>query len=340
MAEPTSILTFQDLIIEVARKIGVASYGATGDGVVAIPTDARDLDDCKRHVNNGIRMFINDGPRPNGWRWLNPVATLTIWGNQGVSATKTVTGGPFTGGTTVLTANVDSFYPTMEFKDIVITGVGTFNIESYTSATQVTVTGDASTASSATWSMTADGNYVLPQTFGGQYTGEITYGPDTNQGIDIRWQSETMVRQWREDVTDETGDPYWAAVRPMTIGSPRRRWELLVYPKPDEVMILKFPYTLHFNSLVNLTDVPPSPIGHDEAVKAACLAVAEKDVEGMQGPDWEYYTTSALPASHRIDALSAPKRLGYFGNPTGGPTGSIHDFRRNWYDRPPVGFNT
>lgn len=339
MSEPTSSLTFQDLILEVARYAGVGYYGATGDGAVQIPVDAHDLSECKRHVNNAIRMFVHAGPRPNGWRWLQPTAAVTIWGNQSVSASKTVTSAGFASGETTLNANVDSFYPTMELKDITITGVGTFNIATYVSATQIKVTGDASAASADTWSITADGNYTLPSTFGGQYNGVITYGPDTNQGIDIRWQSEATVRKWREDITDETGDPYWAAVRPMTTGDPRRRWELMVYPKPDEVMVLYFPYTLHFDKLVDLTEVPPCPFGHDETIKAACLAVVEKDVEGAPGPNWNYYTQFCIPESHQIDARSAPRRLGYFGNPSGGPTGSIHDFRRNWYDRPTVGFN-
>jgi len=338
MPEPTSTLTFEDLILEVARKSRTAYAGVDGDGSLEIPQDAYDLSEAKRHVNNAIRMFIHDGPSPHGWQWVKPTASITIWGNQGATPTKTLTSGGIFSGVTTLTANVDSFYPTMELKDITITGVGTFNIASYDSATQIKVTGDATAASASTWSITADGNYTLPVTFSGQHGGVISYGANTNQGLDIAWSSEGVIRQWREDVSDETGDPYWAAVRPMTVGSPRRRWELLVYPKPDEVMTLSFPYTLGFDKLIDLDEVPPCPFSHDDTIRAACLAMVEKDVEENLGPDWAYYQ-KALLNSYRIDAQSTPKRLGYFGNGGGSPT-NVRDFRQNFYDRPTVGFNS
>ena len=340
MPEATSALTFADLILEVAHKGGHGSYGLDGAGALAVPEDAHDLAFCKRMVDHAIRMFINDAPHPNGWRWLRPTASITIWGNQNATASKTVTSGGMVNGVTTLVANVDSFYETMELHDIDLTDIGSFEIRRYVSPTTIEVVGDATSAAATQWAIVADGNYTLPPTFGGQYIGEITYAADTNQGISLKWRDEVTIRQWREDVTDETGDPYWAAVRPMTRGQPRRRWELLLYPKPDEVMGIEFPYILHFDRLVDLDEVPPAPIGHDEAIKAACRAMVEKDQDGVPGPEWEYYRQIALPNSHRVDALSAPKRLGYFGNPSGaGPSGDIRDFRKNWYDRPTVGFN-
>jgi hypothetical protein len=38
MSEPTSVLTFSDLILEVAYKLGIAYYGAAGDGAAQVPT--------------------------------------------------------------------------------------------------------------------------------------------------------------------------------------------------------------------------------------------------------------------------------------------------------------
>lgn len=342
MAEPTSTLTFDDLILEVARRIGVAYYGASGDGAAQIPVDAHDLAECKRHVNNAIRMFLADAP-PNGWRWSRPIAEVVIWNTVSGSSTNTVSGGAYDSGNdqTTLTAVSASFYPTMEWKSVVVDGT-TYTIEEYVSSTQIKVSGDASAVSAEDdWSITADNAYTLPATFGGEFLGDITYAADTNQGVSIEWVSEGRIRQWLEDITDESGDPYWAAVRPMAgTQSPRRRWELLVYPRPDEVMTLVFPYTLHFDSLVSGTEVPPAPFSHDETVKAACLAVAEKDVEGAGGVDWNYYRSVCLPNSYRIDSLSAPKRLGYFGDPgvRRGPN-SIGDFRGNFYQRPTVSYN-
>ncbi|KKL50219.1 hypothetical protein LCGC14_2307650, partial [marine sediment metagenome] len=75
---PTGALTFEDLIIEVAIKLGVAYYGAAGDKEAQVPIDVHDLSICKRVVNNAIRLFLSDAP-PNGWRCQHPVASLTMW---------------------------------------------------------------------------------------------------------------------------------------------------------------------------------------------------------------------------------------------------------------------
>ena len=338
MAEPTSTLTFGDLLIEVARKIGVAYYGAAGDEAAQAPIDPHDLAECKRHVNNGIRMFIADAP-PTGWRWTRPVAQLVLWPSVSELAGRTVTGGAFAAGVTTITANQAVFHPSMELKTISIDGVGDFVISSYTSSTVVVVTGDASTAAADLFSITADGNYTLPQTFGGQYTGAITYAAGTNRGVPVSWSNDGDIRAWRENQEDNTGQPWLAAVRTMNTGSPRRRWELMAYPQPDEEITVEFPYDLHFDELTTTTEVHPAPYGHDETIKAACLAAAEKDVEGVAGVDWNYYQQKCLPNSYKIDARSGPRRLGYFGDPGNGVEGSaIRTFRDSVYQRPEVTF--
>lgn len=341
--EPTSTLTFGDLIVEVARKIGFAYYGADGTEVAQEPVDAHDLDECKRHVNNGVRMFLADAPA-NGWRFARPVASVMIWNDQSGDEDNTVTGGSHddTADKTTLTAESDSFYESMEGHSIVIEGVGTFTITNYLSATQIKVSGDASSVDEDTWSIAANGNYTLPRTFAGEHDGSITYAADTNEGISLEWTDEGTIRQWRENVTDETGDPYWAAVRPMSvIFDGRRRWELVTYPSPDEVLEVLFPYTLHFDKLVDTDEVLPVPFSHDETVKAACLAVVDKDVDGAPGVDWQYYRQTALPNSHRIDGRSGPRRLGKFSNPSAPSSGNIiQQFRQYLYDRPVVTYDS
>ena len=88
-----------------------------------------------------------------------------------------------------------------------------------------------------------------------------------------------------------------------------------------------------------MTDLTPAPFGHDESILAACKAVAEKEAEDtIGGPDWSYYRELCLPNSYRIDAMSAPKALGYFGNPTARKNSvpAIRTFRDFWYQRPTV----
>jgi hypothetical protein len=70
MATPTLSLTFNDLILRVAEYLGVADYSG---GTAAIPTDAHDLDLCKRVVNDGYQRFIND----HNWTFLNGELVVT-----------------------------------------------------------------------------------------------------------------------------------------------------------------------------------------------------------------------------------------------------------------------
>ncbi len=74
MAEPTFAMTFQDLIVDVAEFLGFSPYSG-GEGVASIPTDAHDLDLCKRLVNAGWRRFINSNPR---WEWQSPTFSITF----------------------------------------------------------------------------------------------------------------------------------------------------------------------------------------------------------------------------------------------------------------------
>jgi len=77
MSEPTSALSFYDLIKRVAIEAGIAYYGADGDEQATIPVDAHDFDLCKRVVNDGIRMFIADAP-PKGWRWMHRIMSVNL----------------------------------------------------------------------------------------------------------------------------------------------------------------------------------------------------------------------------------------------------------------------
>lgn len=401
VAEPTSALAFQDLILEVAYKLGTASYGANGAGAVAIPTDPHDLDQAQRIVNKGIRMFLNDGPPPNGWKFMRPIAQVDVWPQ--ISADTTAQVGYITStnfisssNLTTLTWNLQGsanstvtstqlFYPSMELKTIYLGGnpppgtpgfqstltpfpststIGTpFTVVNYLSPSTIQIYGQPASSTftstgtpSTSWSMIADGDYTLPADFAGQYVGGITYISNTNRGMQLTWTDELSIRQRRQNFNFESGTPYECAVRLMptpsitgttpgqanlTYAPPRRRWQLMTWRISSEFLHILFPYQLGFQSLVNLTDVPPSPFAYDETLKAACLAQAEFDVENVMGLAWQYYKGDALRGARMLDAMSAPKKLGYFGNPTANTRAgsAIRNFRDNWYQRPTVGVN-
>lgn len=343
--DPTSALTFGDLLLEVAREMGVANYGVNGDEIAQIPINAHDLDECKRHVNNGLRMFFSDAP-PTGWRFARPVMEIPLWSAVNVSTTGVTSSAVTDSGRTVVTTTSSTFFPSMELHVLTVTDVGDVLITKYLDNTRVEVDLNGNAVWSAkTFSLAATGNFTMPRFFAGIVTGGITYVEDTNQGIPMVWTNEFVIRQWRENVTDETGDPYWAAVRMMDVdglGNPvrGRRWEIMFYPRPDEDMIVEFPIEMWFDQLTDESESPPFPFIHDECLKEACLAVVERDVYDKTGRHWDNYHQKALPHSVLLDARSGPRRLGYFGNPSRGPIRSIAAFRGYYYDRPTVSFNS
>ena len=76
--EPTSALSFEDLILRVAREAGISYHGSSGNERAMIPADdEHNLDLCKTIVNDGIRMFVADAP-PKGWRWMRRIMSVTL----------------------------------------------------------------------------------------------------------------------------------------------------------------------------------------------------------------------------------------------------------------------
>lgn len=337
-SEPTSVLTFDDLTLAVAEKLGVQYNGADGTEAASIPLNAQDLAMCQKVVNKAIRMFIHDGPRPNGWRWTRPVAQIDLWGDVAVSSA-TILSAVAAAGKTTLTVTAATFYETMELHDIVVTSVGTLHITDYISPTSIKVEGSHATAAGKTFSIESNGVFTMPPTFGGEYLPELTFIAGTNKGVGLRWVDEGEIRSWRSNVNTSIGIPFLFAVRIMDEGDPRRRWELLAYPTPNEYYGLLLPYTLAFDSLVDGTEVHPAPFTHDEGVLAACLAQAEKEIEHELGMDWQYYKESALQNSYRVDQMSAPKTLGYFWNPGASVSSPVRYFREYIYRRPTVSVN-
>ncbi len=359
MSEPTAAMTFRDLILHVAKKVGFAFYGDDGTEVAQIPQNVEDLQTCKDHVNRGIRMLLLDAP-VTGWRCARPTAQVELWPSVATEAIATDawvtatsyalgskvleagesyvcivahTSGVFAADlvsaywretwdctsvyepatdTTLITASASLFYASMERKTLTVTGVGDLTIASYVSATQVRVDGDNHWVGANTFSITGDGNFTMPQTFGGNVEGDITFAAGTNTGARIEWVHEARIRQSREVVSTDTGDPRYAACRPIA-GSPRR-WELIMWPIPSELVTVEFPYELYFDKLTNLDDLHPFGYRFDEVLQAAVMAVAEQDTEDISAGLTQYYRETALPNAHRLDTRAAPRRLGYCGN--------------------------
>lgn len=79
ITEPTSALANKDLLLAVATKLRFDYYGPDGQGAPQVPVDGHDLAVCQSIVNNGIRMFLSDGPAPNGWYFTRPLAQIDLF---------------------------------------------------------------------------------------------------------------------------------------------------------------------------------------------------------------------------------------------------------------------
>lgn len=391
--EPTSALNFGSLVTNVAYKLGVASYGSTGTGVPALPTDPYNLSICQTIVNDAIRMLIADGG--GKWYWQDQEVQVDSWPNIGpdstgstyvtstaynstlnlTTLTLTSPGTPPANSTAYPTTYVPQFFQTMELRVIWMNGVpstgfpgwlpsysttagstvGTpLTIVNYLGPTQIQVSGSyASTALSTLaasthvpFSMATLGDFTLPNNFDGAYTSEITWIAGTNRAVYLDWVDESSIRQQRQLYAMQFGIPTMASVRPIPLPSiaqiavtPQRpRWELNFWVAPSEYLSVNFAYMLSFNSLVNSTDLPPTPISFDEVLLAAVRAQTERyQMDSIDGHDWAYYRTIALPNAVKLNTMTAPKKLGVMrsGSAKWGPNGLI-SWRRQWYLRPNV----
>lgn len=270
MSEPSSAMSFSDLILRVAREAGIAYYGSDGSEKAKIPVNEHDIDLCKKIVNDGIRMFIADAPI-KGWRWMRRLMSVTM------TATR-ITGAADTGtnATHLIDATLATSYTTSdELKDYyayILTGTGKGSYAQITAYDEST--GDCTVAewldengnSGGTTPIATDtfaitpietinGNisrYPLVENFGGSPDGPIHYAANTNHSSIILWRDEAFIRANRA-VTTITSYPHYAAIKQfepvLSAPSTKRRFELFLDPQPVAADTVEFPYTLYFDKL-------------------------------------------------------------------------------------------
>ncbi|KKK60781.1 hypothetical protein LCGC14_3020930, partial [marine sediment metagenome] len=269
MAEPTSSLSYYDLILEVAKEAGIAYYGSSGQEQAMIPVDLHDFEECKHIVNSGIRMFISDAP-VKGWRWMRRIMAVAI------TATRITGVVDSSSNTTLVDATLTASYDTNDdLKDYwcyILTGTGQYSyaqVTGYTAATgTVTVddwldrygnAGGTNPEADDTFAITpvetVEGNitrYPLPENFGGTPDGPIEYEADSTHGTTIEWVDESRIRA-RQAINTLIDYPRYAAIRRLEYMSggfgAKRRYELMIDKKPSAAEVVEFPYTLFFDEL-------------------------------------------------------------------------------------------
>ncbi|GAG61239.1 unnamed protein product [marine sediment metagenome] len=250
MSEPTSALSYYDLILRVARETAIAYYGSTGNEPAMIPVDAHDLDLCKKIVNDAIRMFIADAP-PKGWRWMRRIMSVVLTATRVTGIVDSIpVANQLTDATLITAYDTDDDLKDWYCYILTGTGAGSYaKITGYAKATgTITVTdwldaygnlGGTDPVATDTFAITPVetvggdiSRYPLAENFGGEVNGEIHYEANTNHAAIINWRDEAYIRA-RRAVTVITGYPQFAAIRPLEFYAggtgPKRRWELIEF---------------------------------------------------------------------------------------------------------------
>lgn len=151
---------------------------------------------------------------------------------------------------------------------------------------------------------------LLPEDFGG------VEGTITVVGINVvQWPlkptSIGYIEQAYAQIQQSTGRPLMAATRPRkeTTQASGQRWELMVYPLPDQDYNLQFSYYFYPNRLNEQHPYPYGGMMHAETIREACLMAAEVFLDDAQGNHQSKFL-ERLAASISMDRRNKPQTLG------------------------------
>lgn len=251
MSEPTGVLGFQNILLRVAEKAGMAYYGSDGQGKAVVPVDVYNLDKCKRIVNDGFRLF-DGSPPPQGWHWKERIADISLE----ATANGTATGGSST--TLVDTTSRDE--DDDHFTDWLLTITAGTGISETAIITDFDKDTSTLTFTALSGGSTPDITSIyrlekinlMPEDFDGQVSGAVTYTAASNHATPLSIVDESTIRRFRANFisTGYVTKIAFAPYRPQAgVLNASRRWEMLVDPAPSVNDVLKVPYTSHFNAM-------------------------------------------------------------------------------------------
>jgi len=127
----------------------------------------------------------------------------------------------------------------------------------------------------------------------------------------------------RITASDTSGVPTYYAFRPKAqTGTTGTRWELLLYPPPQDTYVLSYRYTVLRDALSATYPYPAGGAACREAIIACCLAAAERMFNDSVGVQEGYYQ-SQLVLAIRLDGRSQTKSFGMMQDGSDGPGGAL-----------------
>lgn len=320
MSEPNLIQTFAEIKLDMGEELGWTRTEGKWTASQILKMNSM--------IDAGYRRFLFSARTSNGnvhrWSFLEPIDTIALW----PTTTGTVSGsGAYDGSTyTTITATESKFYATMVGKSFSFDTSSTeYTIASYVSATQIKVTGDASAeASDDTFTITADGDYRLPDDFGG-IIGDMFYSNTNTYRRYLRRYGIAQINYQRSVQQDYTAPPEMYAIAPLTTdGTVGQRHEVSVWPTPYEVVTLTYQYSILPDKLTSSYPYPKGSEQFSESIRYACLAEVERR-HGLQRGYEQMYQDMSNAAVQRDQLDNMPATLGYNGDSSVNGSQFFHD---------------
>lgn len=273
MAESTLSLKYSDLQGRIARFLGYDADSLSAD-------ETADVDNA---IQDGLRQFYYPPPvrgPVHEWSFLRPVLDFVAW----PTVTGTVVGQPsYASPVSTVDVTAAGFYASMVGHNFTFdTNDIDYQIAGYATTKQITITGDASgETSDDAFTITADGDYLLPDDFGA-IEGPITFGPnEAYHSIPV--VGEVQIRRERQYGGIDAGTPQMAAIQPNEYGTTGQRFALLLWPTPNSEYNLTFRYNALASKLSGPDSYPLGGMVHTQTILASCLACAEHTMDDNQG---------------------------------------------------------
>lgn len=306
MSESTLAITLTDIQDAVCNYCG---YGADYSALTA-GSETAEVDG---YIKRGLRQFywpIGITGRMHRWSFLRPTQTIYLYPTMTeVCQSSTVT----STGDTLTSDDTDDllFYTTMVGESLVAADGTSYTISAVASegASACTVSSDSSADDNTAFTITADGDYPLPDDFG-QIEGTFRFPVGTGYAAPIL-VGEADIRQKRV-ISNETGFPRYVAIRPKTTtNASGQRFELCVFPTPDAVYAMTYRYSVLPNALVSSTnEYPYGGAMHGETILQSCLAAAEAGINDAQGTHKALFLERLKVSIDADLQASVPDRIG------------------------------
>jgi len=344
MSEPSGAYTFERLLLDVAEYVGIANYDAT-TGQRYLPTDKYDLGFCKRIVNGGVRMFMDDQPR-KGWRWMRRIASVTFDSTGGGAnnidsdAARYLLPANF-GGTTdgKITYSSDSGTgQRIEWCDESrIRNARAINVQSGTPSLAAIRRYQPTdeNLSSRRWELIVDpepsSNYTVEFPYTLYFddmkmeTG-IADSTSTTTLVDAtRYEPDDCFNDWIITIISGTGRGSYAVVTDYTAAT--GTFTVADWLDANGNAGGTDPDTDSIYRVEPADNLHPAGFEYDEVILAACMARAESDPNSDDlGDKWTgLYYKKYLPSAKAKDERSAPRKMGYCGD---GEVDFVYE--RNW----------